>query len=1096
MTTAHTFPVRGMHCASCASIVERALRQCAGVQAAEVNYANGTAKVSYDEAQVAAADLAGLIEPLGYSLLVPVAGSAPPSADALRAEDAQEVKKLRARVLAAAPMAATAILVMAWHLAAEAGVVPAMSPSWHTLFQALLGALSFYVLFIIGAPYLKALARFFRHGVANMDTLIGLGTSAAFVYSLALQLFAAQLSPYLEINDGYFDVTIVVITFVTLGKYLEARARLKTGAALESLLGLQAKNALVMRDGREIEVPIESVVPGDMLVVKPGAKIPVDGLLVEGASHVDESLVTGEPVPVKKNPGDAVVAGTLNTTGVFTFRATKVGSETLLAHIIELVREAQASKAPVQSLADKIAAVFVPAVLGVATLSLALWLALGIGALGFAHALTLGLSSFVCVLVIACPCALGLATPAAVTVAVGRGARVGILIKDAATLQKLCRVNVIVVDKTGTLTRGRPELVELRDLSGRGSDQILTLLAALESKSEHPLARALTAAAAEKNLTLPAVASFTALKGRGLEGAIAGVDYFAGSERLARERGFALEGLNLDAETRSGRTPVLFGSAQGLLAVAWVADAPKESAAAAVTRLRALGLRVVMLTGDNENTAQFIARQVGIDDVLAKALPADKLDKIKELQAQGLVVAMAGDGVNDAPALAQADVGIAMGDGADAALETAGVTLLHGDLAKLAEAVELSRRTMRVIWQNLFWAFAFNIVGIPLAAGLFYPWFHWTLPPMFAGVAMAFSSVAVVTNALRLKVNRQETIRPLVFHIAGMHCQSCERLIEMELRAVPGVTTVKASLPRQTVEITGDFGDQVVETILGQLKPLAQKHDFALSLAPSPSTTKTREFTLAVPLALALVALFLFTQSLGLGRWVDASQMGYGVAFLIGVIASLSSCMAIVGGLALSLSAYYAQKGERVRPQILFHAGRLVSFFILGGVAGAAGSIFRFGPSGALVLGLVVGGVMIVTGVGLLNVFPWAARFQAVLPRSVGDRIHALAGRRARVMPLALGAVTFFLPCGFTQSMQLYTLTTGHFLAGALTMFCFALGTLPMLALVSFSAIGTHGRGASGVFFKTAGLLIVFFGLYDILNVLVGAGVLPPLFNL
>jgi sulfite exporter TauE/SafE/copper chaperone CopZ len=425
-------------------------------------------------------------------------------------------------------------------------------------------------------------------------------------------------------------------------------------------------------------------------------------------------------------------------------------------------------------------------------------------------------------------------------------------------------------------------------------------------------------------------------------------------------------------------------------------------------------------------------------------------------------------------------------------METAGVTLLHGDLAKLAQAVELSRRALRVIWQNLFWAFAFNIVGIPLAAGLFYPLFGWTLPPMFAGMAMAFSSVAVVTNALRLKVHRREARPTLVFQVGGMHCQSCERLIEMELRAAPTVTAVTASLAQHTVEVTGDFGGLADEAILGQLNPLLQKHDFALSLEPARRAVKWTEFA---PVALALMTAFLCAQKLGVGKLVDTSQMGYGVAFFIGIVASLSSCMAIVGGLVLSLSAYYAQQRERVRPQLLFHAGRLGSFFVLGGVAGAVGSIFRFGPFGAMVLGLMVGGVMIVMGIGLLKIFPWAARFQAILPRSLGERIHALQGRRAKVMPLVLGAATFFLPCGFTQSMQLYTLTTGSFLAGALTMFSFALGTLPVLALLSFSTLGARGRRPSGVFFKTAGLLVVFFGMYDILNSLVGYGLIPPIFN-
>ncbi len=456
--------------------------------------------------------------------------------------------------------------------------------------------------------------------------------------------------------------------------------------------------------------------------------------------------------PVKKFPGEPVTSGTINTTGVFTFRATKVGAETLLAHIIRLVGEAQASKAPVQALADRVSSVFVPAVLGVATVALLLWLALGTGSLGFGRALALGISCFVGVLVIACPCALGLATPAAVTVAVGKGAGAGILIKDAATLQRLREVNVLVLDKTGTLTRGKPELVEMRDLAGWGGQKVLSIVAALEKKSEHPLARALVASAEKDKVPVLTAESFEVLKGRGIRGVINGEEYWAGSERLARELGFSPESDMLEAETRNGRTPVILCSKSGILAVALVADAPKESAREAVARLGKMGVRIIMLTGDNENTARFVARRVGIDEVIARALPADKLEKIRELQKAGLVVAMAGDGVNDAPALAQADVGIAMGDGADAAIETAGVALLHGDLSKLVKAFRLSQLTMRAIWQNLFWAFAFNVIGIPLAAGLFYPVLGWTLSPVFAGVAMAFSSVAVVSNALRLKI--------------------------------------------------------------------------------------------------------------------------------------------------------------------------------------------------------------------------------------------------------------------------------------------------------------------------------------------------------
>jgi Cu2+-exporting ATPase/Cu+-exporting ATPase len=750
MNTTHRFQVRGMHCASCASIVEKTLRKLPGVAAAQVSYAAGSAKVDFDDAQVHAEELARVLEPLGYFLAAAVDHRGHRLTG--KEEALAEVAGLRRKLFAALPMAAVSLAFMGWHLLAELHAAPMMPLGLHLPSQILLCVLAFVTLVYIGAPYLQALGRFARHGLANMDTLIGLGTTAAFVYSVVLVVLSAPFVGYLpEDSEGYFDVTIVVIAFVSLGKYFEARARLRTGDALESLLGLQAKHALVLRDGREVEVPVERVRAGDLLVVKPGAKIPVDGTVTDGTSHVDESLVTGEPVPAEKAPGSPVVAGTLNTTGHFTFRATKVGADTLLAHIIRLVGEAQASKAPVQSLADNIAAVFVPVVLVIAFGAFIGWVLLGAGSLGLAHALTLGLSSFVCVLVIACPCALGLATPAAVTVAVGKGARAGILIKDAATLQKLRNVTAVVVDKTGTLTRGRPELIELRVVPGADETLALEVLAALEKKSEHPIARAIVARAEEKKLPLPAVAGFKALKGQGVRGMVDGVEYYAGSELLARERGWSPENLNLEAETRQGRTPVLLGSTRGLLAVALVADAPKESAAAAVAQLHALGVRVVMLTGDNENTARYIAQRVGITEVVARALPADKLAKIKELQTGGLVVAMAGDGVNDAAALAQADVGIAMGDGADAAIETAGVTLLHGDIAKLAQALSLSRLTMRVIRQNLFWAFAFNLLGIPLAAGLFYPWFGWTLSPMFAGLAMSFSSVTVVTNALRLK---------------------------------------------------------------------------------------------------------------------------------------------------------------------------------------------------------------------------------------------------------------------------------------------------------------------------------------------------------
>jgi len=524
---------------------------------------------------------------------------------------------------------------------------------------------------------------------------------------------------------------------------------LRTGDAIEKLLNLQAKTALVVRDGKEVEIPVDQVVHGELIIVKPAGKIPVDGTLTEGESFVDESMITGEPMPVKKTVSDAVVAGTLNTSGTFTFKATKVGSETMLAHIVKMVEEAQGSRAPIQALADKISSVFVPIVLVIAFLALATWLIIGSQYLGFPQALSFGLVSFVGILVIACPCALGLATPTAIIVGVGKGAREGILVKDAATLEKLHKVRVIIMDKTGTITRGKPELTSLKNLSEKSDTEIIAVLASLENKSEHPIAHAVVNYAKEKDIALLPVEQFEIIKGKGLGGVVVGVEYRVGSEKLARELG--AEFGSLEKDTREGKTPVILAVNGKALAVVMVADQVKPEAVQAVKDLHALGIKVVMVTGDDKNTAQFIAKQVGIDEVVAEVLPEDKMNKIKELQAKGITVAMVGDGVNDAPALAQADVGIAMATGTDVAIESAGITLLHGDISKLVKAVRLSKMTMRGIKQNLFWAFIYNIVGIPLASGILFPVFGWLLSPVFAGFAMAFSSVSVVGNSLRIK---------------------------------------------------------------------------------------------------------------------------------------------------------------------------------------------------------------------------------------------------------------------------------------------------------------------------------------------------------
>lgn len=760
MSNHQTYRIKGMHCASCAGIIERTVKKVEGVENIQVNYGTETAKIVFDDAKTNPHHLSEQIKPLGYSLVVPTAESMGMGANEHAAhtglsqsktEKLAEIKDMQWRILSVLPLAAFSVFVMGWEMAAQFGWLGSIPEMWYEFFHHLLPIFATYTMVVVGKPYLLGVYRFVRYGKANMDTLIGIGTSVAFLYSFILTAFEEPLRQFLNVDQTYYDVTIVVIAFIALGKYLEAQSKLRTGDAIQKLLGLQAKTALVMREGKEVEVPIEQVVHGDLIVVKPGGKIPVDGILTEGSSFVDEAMVTGEPIPVEKKAGDTVVAGTLNTKGHFIFKATKVGSETLLASIIKMVSDAQGSKAPIQGLADKISSVFVPVVLVFAVLVFAAWLFFGIPTLGFAQALTLGLTSFVGILVIACPCALGLATPIAVIVGVGKGASEGILIKDAATLQKLRSVNTIVVDKTGTITKGKPEVVAIETYGSHSEKEVLGILASLENKSEHPLASAIVAYAKEKGVPASATDTFEIIEGKGVTGFVGGTEYFAGNPRLLGDLSLSLDAKALEGHTSRGRTPILLATRTEVMGLVLIADALKPEATVAIKKLHGMGIAVVMLTGDNKQTALAIAKEVGIDDVVAEALPGEKLNKIKELQAAGRVVAMAGDGVNDAPALAQADVGIAMGTGTDVAIETAGITLLHGDIAKLVKAIRLSRFTMTGIKQNLFWAFIYNLVGIPIAAGILYPFFGILLSPVIAGLAMALSSVSVVLNSLRLK---------------------------------------------------------------------------------------------------------------------------------------------------------------------------------------------------------------------------------------------------------------------------------------------------------------------------------------------------------
>lgn len=762
MATPQIYKIKGMHCASCAGIIEKTFKKVAGVESVQVNYGTESAKVAFDEAKTNPHHLSQIIESLGYSLIIPTAESMGMSEsdhaahlglNQSKKEKLAEISDMRSKVLSVIPLAIFSVFVMGWDILAQFNAVPASGNTLKEFFHHLLPIFATYTLFVVGKPYLLGVYRFLRYGKANMDTLIGIGTSVAFIYSFILSAFEEPLARFVNVEHTYYDVTIVVITFIALGKYLEARAKLKTGDAIEKLLNLQAKTALVVRDGKEQEIPANQVVIGDLIVVKPGSNIPVDGVIMEGSSFLDESMVTGESMPVEKKEGDTVVAGTMNTSGSFTFKATKVGSETLLAKIIMMVEEAQSSRAPIQALADKISAVFVPIVLVLSFVALAAWLILGIPSLGFAQALSYGLTSFVGILVIACPCALGLATPTAIIVGVGKGAKEGILIKDAATLEKLHKVNTVVVDKTGTITRGKPELVGVQTFSDLSQKEVISIIASLESKSEHPIAHAITEHAKKKKIELVSVKGFESIKGKGLKGQINNIEYFVGNTKLMTDLKlpFDTESAGIQQATAQGKTPVILATKEEVIAVILVADAMKSEAVQAVKDLHALGIKVVMLTGDMQNTAHAIAKEVGIDDVVAEVMPDDKLQKIKELQSKGRIVAMAGDGVNDAPALAQADIGIAMGTGTDVAIETAGITLLNGDISKLVKAIHLSKITMTGIKQNLFWAFIYNIIGIPLAGGLFFPFFGWLLNPVFAGLAMAFSSVSVVGNSLRLK---------------------------------------------------------------------------------------------------------------------------------------------------------------------------------------------------------------------------------------------------------------------------------------------------------------------------------------------------------
>ncbi len=742
VVTAHVeLPITGMTCANCVATVERTLnRKVPGVVRADVNLATERAAVEYVPGAASIADMVRAVEQAGYGVVQAAEQEQleDVEAQARRAEIADQTRKFWVGAAFALPLF---LLSMARDFGLLGQWAHATWVNW--LFLALATPVQFYT----GWDYYVGAFHALRNRSANMDVLVAMGSSVAYLYSLVVLLFPAGG------QHVYFETSAVIITLIKLGKLLEARAKGKTGEAIRKLMGLRPKTARVVRDDSEMEVPVGDVRVGDLVIVRPGERVPVDGVVVDGHSAVDESMLTGEPIPVDKHPGDEIIGATINKQGRLKFEATRVGAETALAQIIRLVREAQGSKAPIQRLADRVAAVFVPAVIVIALLTFAVWWAIG-------GDVTAALIRLVAVLVISCPCALGLATPTSIMVGTGRGAEMGILFKNSEALETAHRLQVVVVDKTGTLTVGKPSVTDVI-ASGPQDTELETLLrlaASAERGSEHPLAQSIVAEAEARGLQLAEPQAFEAVPGKGIRAQVEGQAVLAGKPAWLEAEGVSLGNLSADverlqAEARTAVVVAVDGETAGILGIA---DTLKDSSREAVAQMHALGLEVAMLTGDNRRTAEAIAAQAGIDRVLAEVLPADKAAQVKQLQADGHRVAMVGDGINDAPALAQADVGVALGTGTDVAMETADVTLMRGDLRAVPQALALSRATMRTIKQNLFWAFFYNVVLIPVAAGVLYP-FPWVpdvlrqLHPVLAALAMAFSSVTVVSNSLLLR---------------------------------------------------------------------------------------------------------------------------------------------------------------------------------------------------------------------------------------------------------------------------------------------------------------------------------------------------------
>lgn len=810
--TKGNFPITGMSCAACASRVEKALNSCKGVKEAVVNFASSAATVEFDDLICSPLDLQISVRAAGYDLALNE------SADELETAQAKQYKSLKLRTVWAIILSLPVMIIGMFF----------MNMPYANIIMLLL---STPVLFWLGRQFFIGAWKQLRHKSSNMDTLVALSTGIAWLFSVMNMLFqnywlSVGIHPHV-----YFEASSVIIAFILLGRTLESRAKSNTSSAIRKLMGLQPKTVVIITpDGSQKNAPIESISKGEIIVIRPGERVAFDGTVIKGESFVDESMLSGEPLPVSKSSGEKVYAGTINGNGSFHYRADKVGDDTLLSKIIRMVQDAQGSKMPVQQIVDRVAAIFVPTIIGVAIITFIVWIIFG-GKEGFSH----GLLAAVTVLIIACPCALGLATPTAIMVGIGKGAELGILIKDAEALEIAPKINAIVLDKTGTITEGKPivtQAVIVKSGSKNETRKIESIIASLERKSEHPLAKAVATYYEDaENIEID---EFESITGKGVKGKYDGIMFYVGNMRFIKENGISISDSEINHArelTAKGCSLVWMADSAGVLAILGISNPIKKTSAMAVSRLEKMGIEAYMLTGDNGSTAEAVAKEVGIKHWIADVLPQDKCDFIKKLQKDGKKVAMVGDGINDSAALATADLSIAMGTGSDVAIEVAKMTIVSADLIKIPVAFRLSRLTVRTIRQNLFWAFIYNLIGVPIAAGVLYPICGFLLNPMIAGAAMAFSSVSVVTNSLLLKrkklliipgndgnedkieslTNKKFTTMTQKFKVDGMACSHCSGRVESTIKGLPGVAEVTVDLAEGIADVKGDIDASIVE---------------------------------------------------------------------------------------------------------------------------------------------------------------------------------------------------------------------------------------------------------------------------------------------